>query len=282
MVEGLPVDAGTSLVLDPFRMNLLPYLPSACMPTDDVFAGYEESLLIVKNDDSDYFVPAYGVMTLSELCPGEAYGVFLSGTSGIDFMYPMGGGLSSNHNGQIVENYKSRAHVDVLPETGESHLIIVTDVIGDLNMGVGDQIRAYANNNLVSAINIVQEHVDGIHPIDLVAPSSLSEYAPYIIPSEGYVKDSDVIELTYVRNGVEYEGTLNVIEGSSQYDGLFTSGTLDISIVQATEFGISGNYPNPFNPTTTIEYNVEISGHVTLKIYDIMGRVVRTLVDEYK
>jgi hypothetical protein len=149
-------------------------------------------------------------------------------------------------------------------------------------MGVGDQIRAYANNNLVSATNIVQEHIDGTHPIDLVAPSSLSEYAPYIIPAEGYVKDSDVIELTYVRNGVEYEGTLNVIEGSSQYDGLFTSGTLDISIVQATEFGISGNYPNPFNPTTTIEYNVEISGHVTLKIYDIMGRVVTTLVDEYK
>jgi hypothetical protein len=161
MVEGLPVDAGQMLSLDAFRMNLLPYLPSACMPPAEVFAGYEESLLIVKNDDSDYFVPAYGVMTLSELCPGEAYGVFLSGTSGIDFMYPMGGGLSSNHNGQIVENYKSRAHVDVLPETGESALIIVTDVIGDLNMGVGDQIRAYANNNLVSAINIVQEHVDG-------------------------------------------------------------------------------------------------------------------------
>ena len=63
---------------------------------------------------------------------------------------------------------------------------------------------------------------------------------------------------------------------------MLTSGNLDISIVQATEFGITGNYPNPFNPTTTIEYNVEISGHVTLKIYDIMGRVVRTLVDEHK
>ena len=74
----------------------------------------------------------------------------------------------------------------------------------------------------------------------------------------------------------------NIKEGSSQYDGILTSGSLDVSILQATEFGISGNYPNPFNPSTTIEYNVEISGQVTLKIYDIMGRVVRTLVDEYK
>ena len=65
-------------------------------------------------------------------------------------MYPMGGGLSSNHHGQMIDNYKSRAHVDVLPETGESHLIIGTDVVGDLEMSVGDEIRAYANNKLVA------------------------------------------------------------------------------------------------------------------------------------
>ena len=52
--------------------------------------------------------------------------------------------------------------------------------------------------------------------------------------------------------------------------------------VNPTEFGITNNYPNPFNPNTTIEYNVENSGHVSLKIYDIMGRSVRTLVNEYK
>ena len=49
-----------------------------------------------------------------------------------------------------------------------------------------------------------------------------------------------------------------------------------------SEFGISGNYPNPFNPNTTIEYNIENSGQVSLKIYDIMGRLVKTLVNEYK
>ena len=61
-------------------------------------------------------------------------------------------------------------------------------------------------------------------------------------------------------------------------------GTITVSSdgVTPTEFGISRNYPNPFNPSTTIEYNVENSGHVSLKIYDIMGRVVRTLVNDYK
>ena len=92
-VDGLP-SMDMSLTLDPFRMNLLPYSPQDCMPTDAVFAGYEESLLIVKNDDSDYYVPAYGVETLQEMCPGESYAVFLNGASGLDVTYPMGGALA--------------------------------------------------------------------------------------------------------------------------------------------------------------------------------------------
>lgn len=42
------------------------------------------------------------------------------------------------------------------------------------------------------------------------------------------------------------------------------------------------NFPNPFNPTTTIPYRLERDSHVNLSIYDLTGRVIRTIIDQSK
>jgi len=45
-------------------------------------------------------------------------------------------------------------------------------------------------------------------------------------------------------------------------------------------YALYDNYPNPFNPTTVIEYQLAAVGDVTLKVYDVLGREVKILVNE--
>jgi hypothetical protein len=113
---GLPV-GDMSIDLHPYMMNIMPYFPDACMATSDVFSGYEGQILIVKNDESDYYVPSYNVETLSEMCPGEGYAIFLNGSDGIDFTYPMG---AASYTTDMIDDYKMRTRTDAVTQTGLS------------------------------------------------------------------------------------------------------------------------------------------------------------------
>jgi hypothetical protein len=46
------------------------------------------------------------------------------------------------------------------------------------------------------------------------------------------------------------------------------------------DYALSQNYPNPFNPSTTISYRLPMAGQVEIKIYNVKGQLVRTLIGE--
>lgn len=91
------------------------------------------------------------------------------------------------------------------------------------------------------------------------------------------------------------EGAINVVGIMSQYDSsdpyssgyqLLPRSMADISLVTSVAendgqlplvFGLSQNFPNPFNPTTTIHYSIARDCHVKLEIYNVMGQKIKTL-----
>jgi hypothetical protein len=61
-----------------------------------------------------------------------------------------------------------------------------------------------------------------------------------------------------------------------------TTAVNDIGGNVLREFSLDQNYPNPFNPSTTISFSIPKAGYVTLKVYDILGQEIATLLDGFK
>jgi hypothetical protein len=66
------------------------------------------------------------------------------------------------------------------------------------------------------------------------------------------------------------------------YISIGTTGINDPIEILPSSFSLEQNYPNPFNPETVISFKIPVSSNVQIKIYDSLGREIRTLIDEFR
>ena len=67
------------------------------------------------------------------------------------------------------------------------------------------------------------------------------------------------------------------------YNGQFEySPVIEVEVIGIREFSLAQNYPNPFNPTTTLSFNLAVDSKVSLKIFDVLGQEIITLLNENK
>ena len=90
----------------------------------------------------------------------------------------------------------------------------------------------------------------------------------------GHIYYYRIVAVDLAGNASEFSDMVEIIADISSIT--------DIPETFPTEFELRQNYPNPFNPTTTFTFAVAEAAHVSLVIYDALGRQIRRLVDETK
>ncbi len=120
--------------------------------------------------------------------------------------------------------------------------------------------------------------------------SALNSVEEVIIQPDGSLKIASSTSLNYARTNlmaVNYKGTVAVFGGKDPSGRVVPFVEISEIVVDAeqskaipTEHLLFQNYPNPFNPSTTISYQISAGSFVQLKIYDVLGKEIITLVNQ--
>ena len=158
-------------------------------------------------------------------------------------------------------------------------------------MGVQFDIK-YNPNELTLSKNDIISTVPGVDIYSHIMEDGIARVLMFSI--DGYkildantaaIADLMDINFTPAEN---FHGTSQVelidviVAGEAGKEVSSFSSAFDVSFVTPKKTSLSENYPNPFNPSTTIKYELSKAGMVSVVVYDLKGAEITTLVNEYQ
>ena len=152
---------------------------------------------------------------------------------------------------------------------------------GEINFGSGIILNATNYNDFF----VISYNQDGeIQWAKAAGSASYDQGSGIITDNNGSCYIAGVVSQDAVFDTISVAGgDINVFLAKLSFDSpVSVEGELPGDISSADKFELMQNYPNPFNPSTTIKYSIPQNEAVTLKLYDLLGNEIETLVNEQK
>jgi len=197
-----------------------------------------------------------------------------------------------------ADHYTTEAHT-LLDSTGEDDGMTSYRIVAAMEVGalISEPAAGYSIDNIAPGVPtglMAAVSETGIHLNWDLSPaedfqyfnlekSSTADFGEYQVietADTAYLDTDYEVDVTVYYRLIAYDDGGNASERSVAID--ITVLWADLGIAIPDEFAIHQNYPNPFNPVTTLRYDLPEQGHVRITIYDMLGRDVKTLINEYQ
>jgi len=271
-IIGLPIPPDRDIPLNP-GWNLIAYFPTydleASAPDFHVLSLIIDHVILAKDYCGRFLMPALRFSNMVPWTEGQGYQVKIESEEVVVLNYPP---EQDNAALSYIEEEIGK-HWRVPVNSGVNMSVLINDITG-LNPAPGDKIAVFnTSNELVGVGNIDDKRcgltVWGDDPSTTVIDGA---------------KGREALRLSYWDSdlGLEYNLNTTAIHCGNgliyETDG-FTALDAAVQAAIPDNFYLSQNYPNPFNNVTKLTFGLTEAGIVKLNVYDLSGRLVKTLID---